>query len=46
VPAGKALFGDQLVDVRSDGEFLPKGTPVIVADVTGSIVVVKRAPDA
>jgi membrane-bound ClpP family serine protease len=46
VPAGKALFGDELVDVRSDGEFLPKGTPVIVADVTGSIVVVKRAPDA
>ncbi len=46
VPAGKALFGDELVDVRSDGEFLPKGTPVIVADVTGSIVVVKRASDA
>jgi membrane-bound ClpP family serine protease len=46
VPAGKALFGDELVDVRSDGEFLPKGTPVIVAEVTGSIVVVRRAPDA
>jgi hypothetical protein len=46
VPAGKAQFGDELVDVRSDGEFLPKGTPLVVADITGSIVVVKRAPDA
>jgi membrane-bound ClpP family serine protease len=46
VPAGKAQFGDELVDVRSDGEFLPKGTPVVVADVTGNIVVVRRAPDA
>jgi len=46
VPAGKAQFGDDLVDVRSDGEFLPKGTPVVVADVTGNIVVVRRAPDA
>jgi membrane-bound ClpP family serine protease len=45
VPAGKAQFGDELVDVRSDGEFLPKGTPLVVADITGSIVVVKRAPD-
>jgi membrane-bound ClpP family serine protease len=46
VPAGKAQFGDDLVDVRSDGEFLTKGTPIVVANVTGSIVVVKRAPDA
>ena len=46
VPAGKAQFGDELVDVRSDGEFLPKGTPLVVADIAGSIVVVKRAPDA
>jgi membrane-bound serine protease (ClpP class) len=46
VPAGKAQFGDELVDVRSDGEFLPKGSPVVVADVTGNIVVVRRAPDA
>jgi membrane-bound serine protease (ClpP class) len=45
VPAGKAQFGDQLVDVRSDGEFLPKGTPVVVSDVTGNIVVVRRAQD-
>jgi membrane-bound serine protease (ClpP class) len=46
VPAGKAQFGDELVDVRSDGEFLPRGTPVVVADITGNIVVVRRAPDA
>lgn len=46
VPAGKAQFGDELVDVRSDGEFLPKGTPLVVADIVGNIVVVRRAPDS
>ena len=40
VPAGKVQFGDELVDVSSNGELLPKGTPVVVDEVTGSIVVV------
>jgi hypothetical protein len=43
VPAGKALFGDELVDVISNGELLAKGTPVVVAEVAGSRVLVKRA---
>lgn len=42
VPAGKAQFGDELVDVVSNGEMVPKGTPVVVDDITGSRVVVRR----
>jgi membrane-bound serine protease (ClpP class) len=45
-PAGKAQFGDDLVDVRSEGEFLTKGTPIVVVEAVGSIVIVRRAPDA
>jgi membrane-bound serine protease (ClpP class) len=45
-PAGKAQFGDDLVDVRSEGEFLTKGTPIVVVEAVGSLVVVRRAPDA
>ena len=41
VPSGKARFGDELVDVISDGELIPKGTPVYVAEVIGNRVLVK-----
>jgi membrane-bound ClpP family serine protease len=41
VPSGKARFGDDLVDVISDGELIPKGTPVYVAEVMGARVLVK-----
>ncbi|HTN76023.1 MAG TPA: NfeD family protein [Pirellulaceae bacterium] len=40
-PAGKARFGDQLVDVVSDGEFLPRGASVCVIEAVGNRVVVK-----
>ena len=43
VPAGKAQFGDELVDVISSGELVPKGTPVVVAEVAGNRVIVRRA---
>ena len=43
VPAGKALFGDELVDVISAGELLEKGAAVVVAEVAGNRVLVKRA---
>ena len=43
VPAGKALFGDELVDVISNGELIAKGTPVVVEEVAGSRVVVRKA---
>lgn len=41
VPAGKARFGDEVVDVLSDGELIPKGTPVYVSEVIGNRVMVK-----
>lgn len=35
-PAGKARFGDQIVDVISDGEWAPAGTRVVVSQVRGA----------
>lgn len=42
VPAGKVQFGDALVDCVSNGELIPKGTPVIVEEVAGNHVVVRK----
>jgi len=42
VPAGKVQFGDELVDCVSNGELLAKGTPVIVEEVAGNHVVVRK----
>ncbi len=42
-PAGKARFGEELVDVISDGELLHDGADVIVVEVRGNHVVVSRA---
>lgn len=42
VPAGKVQFGDELVDCVSNGELIAKGTPVIVEEVAGNHVVVRR----
>lgn len=41
VPGGKARFGDQLVDVVSDGDFIDRGLAVEVAEVQGTRVVVR-----
>ncbi len=40
-PAGKAQFGDEMVDVVSDGEFISRDTAVYVLEVSGNRVVVK-----
>jgi len=40
-PAGKARFGDQLVDVTSVDEFVDAGSTVCVTRVRGSIVEIK-----
>lgn len=40
-PAGKARFGDQLVDVMTGGEFIERGQPVVVVEARGNRVVVK-----
>jgi membrane-bound serine protease (ClpP class) len=42
VPAGKVQFGDELVDCISNGELIAKGTPVLVEEVAGSRVVVRK----
>jgi membrane-bound serine protease (ClpP class) len=40
-PSGKARFGDEVVNVISDGVLVPKGAPVYVAEVRGSHVLVE-----
>ncbi len=40
-PSGKARFGDELVDVISDGDLVAAGTDVTVAEVRGNEVVVR-----
>ena len=41
VPAGKAQFGDDIVDVMSDGELVPRGAAVCVTEIRGSRIVVR-----
>jgi membrane-bound serine protease (ClpP class) len=41
MPAGKARFGDDIVDVTSDGDFISRGTDVYVTEVRGNHVVVR-----
>jgi membrane-bound serine protease (ClpP class) len=45
-PAGKARFGDALVDVVATGEFLDRGVKVRIISINGSRVVVKKADEA
>lgn len=40
-PGGKARFGNHLVDVMADGDFVPRDTPIVVAEVHGNRVVVR-----
>ena len=40
-PSGKAMFGDELVDVITDGIVIPKGSHVRVVEVTGNRVLVE-----
>jgi len=41
-PTGKARFGDAIVDVVAEAEFLDKGTMVEIIEVHGNRVVVRR----
>lgn len=41
-PTGKAKFGDAIVDVVAEAEFLDKGTKVKIIEIHGNRVVVKR----
>jgi len=41
-PTGKARFGDAIVDVVAEGDFLDKGTKVEIIEIHGNRVVVKK----
>jgi len=41
-PSGKARIGNTLLDVITDGEFMEKGTPVVISDIKGNRVIVSR----
>lgn len=40
-PSGKVRIGEQLVDVVSEGEFIARGTEVVVSQVQGNRIVVR-----
>jgi membrane-bound serine protease (ClpP class) len=40
-PTGKAKFGDAIVDVVAEAEFLDEGTKVEIIEIHGNRVVVK-----
>ena len=40
-PTGKAKFGDAIVDVVAEGDFVNKGTKVEIISINGNRVVVK-----
>jgi len=41
-PAGMAKFGDRYIDVVTEGDFIPPGTPIQVIEVEGTRIVVKK----
>ncbi len=42
-PAGKARFGEQMIDVQSQGDFIDPGEKIVVIEVVGNKVVVRKA---
>jgi len=42
-PAGKARFGEQVFDVQSQGDYIDSGQKIVVTEVTGNRIVVRRA---
>ncbi len=45
-PAGKARFGDAVVDVVATAEFLDRGTKVEIVEIHGNRVVVRNRDSA
>jgi len=41
-PSGKGKFGDQIVDVITEGEFISAETPIVVSQIDGMRVLVAR----
>ncbi len=44
-PSGKALIGNDVFDVISDGEFMEKGTAIVISEIQGNrLIVIKDVP--
>ncbi|MGV1099370.1 NfeD family protein [Thiovibrio sp. JS02] len=41
-PAGKMRIGETVIDVVTEGEFIEKGSPLVVSALRGNVVVVRR----
>jgi membrane-bound serine protease (ClpP class) len=41
-PSGKGKFGDQIIDVITEGEFISAETPIIISQIDGMRVLVAR----
>jgi membrane-bound serine protease (ClpP class) len=41
-PAGKALFGEEYLDVVTDGSYVDRGRPVRIVDISGNRVLVRE----
>ena len=41
-PSGKVEIGNEIFDVVTEGEYLEKGTPVVVSKIRGNIVIVSK----
>jgi len=44
-PVGKAVFGDQVVEVHSSGAFIGEATPIEVAHVSAGRIIVRKIVD-
>lgn len=45
-PAGKASFGDEMLDVLADGSFVPAGCSVRIDEIQGSRILVSQIEEA
>ena len=45
-PAGVAKFGSKRIDVVSEGDFIPTGSPIEIVEIEGSRVVVRKVEEA
>ena len=43
-PAGRARFGEEVIDVVTEGDFIATGAQVEVIDVVGARVIVQERP--
>ena len=45
-PAGKAIFGDEYLDVVTDGSYVERGRQVRIIEISGNRIVVREIEDA